>query len=82
MKKGSIKNTRINEQVQRQLSRIILREIKDPRISPMTSVTSVEVSPDLKTCKVYISVYGDAEEGARTMEGLKSAARLALRRFR
>ena len=73
MRKNSIKNTRINEQVQRELGRIILREIKDPRISPMTSVTGVEVSPDLKTCKAYISVLGDDEALAKTIEGLKSA---------
>ena len=53
----------------------IVREVKDPRISPLTSVTGTEVAPDLKTCKVYVSVYGDAESGARTMEGLRSAAR-------
>lgn len=73
MRKNSIKNTRINEQVQRQLSRIILRGIKDPRISPMTSVTSVEVSPDLKTCKAYISVLGDEKSRADTFAGLHSA---------
>ena len=44
MRKNSIKNTRINGEVQKELSRIISREIKDPRISPMTSVVAVEVS--------------------------------------
>ena len=48
MKKNSIKYSRINGEVQRELSRIISREIKDPRIHPMTSVVSVEVTPDLK----------------------------------
>ena len=48
MRKNSIKNTRINGEVQKELSRIISREIKDPRISPMTSVVAVEVAPDLK----------------------------------
>ena len=38
MRKNSVKNNRINGEVQRELSRIISREIKDPRISPMTSV--------------------------------------------
>ena len=73
MRKNSIKNTRINEQVQRELGRIILREIKDPRISPMTSVTGVEVSPDLKTCKAYISVLGDEKSREDTFAGLRSA---------
>ena len=54
MRKNSIKNTRINGEVLRELSNIIRGEIKDPRINPMTSVVTVEVAPDLKTCKAYI----------------------------
>ena len=61
MRKNSIKNTRINGEVQRELSNIIRGEIKDPRINPLTSVVAVEVAPDLKTCKAYISVLGDEE---------------------
>lgn len=74
MRKNSIKNTRINTEVQKELSTLISREIKDPRINPMTSVVAVEVSPDLKTAKVYISVLGDKESKASTLQGLKSAA--------
>lgn len=74
MRKNSIKNTRINGEVQKELSTLISREIKDPRISPMTSVVDVEVSPDLKTAKVYISVLGDSEAKESTLKGLKSAA--------
>ena len=73
MRKNSVKNTRINAEVLRELSRIISREIKDPRISPMTTVVAVEVAPDLKTCKAYISVLGSEEELADTLEGLRSA---------
>ncbi len=73
MRKNSVKNTRINSEVMRELSRIISREIKDPRISPMTSVVSVEVAPDLKTCKAYISVLGDQDAQADTLAGLQSA---------
>ena len=54
MRKNSVKNTRINGEVLKELSNIIRSEIKDPRINPMTSVVSVEVAPDLKTCKAYI----------------------------
>lgn len=57
----------------RELSSIIRQEIKDPRIHMMTSVTAVEVAPDLKTCKAYISVLGSDEEKADTIAGLKSA---------
>ena len=73
MRKNSIKNTRINGEVLRELSNIIRSEIKDPRINPMTSVVAVEVAPDLKTCKAYISVLGDEESQKNTIAGLKSA---------
>ena len=74
MRKNSIKNTRINGEVQKELSNIIHNEIKDPRIHPMTSVVSVEVAPDLKSCKAYISVLGEEEAQKETLEGLKNAA--------
>ena len=73
MRKNSIKNTRINGEVQKVLSEIIRGEIKDPRINPMTSVVMVEVAPDLKTCKAFISVLGDEESQKSTLAGLKSA---------
>ena len=73
MRKNSMKNTRINVEVQRTLAEIIRADIKDPRISPLTSVVSVEVAPDLKTCKAWISVYGEEQERKDTLEGLKSA---------
>ena len=55
MRKNSIKNTRVNAEVQRELSNILRGGIKDPRVAPLTSVVAVEVAPDLKTCKAYIS---------------------------
>ena len=73
MRKNSMKNTRINGEVQRVLAEVIRGEIKDPRISPLTSVVSVEVAPDLKTWKAWISVYGDEEAQKATLEGLRSA---------
>jgi len=72
MRKNSVKNTRINSEVQRELSAII-RELKDPRIGIMTSVSQALVTPDLKFCRVYISILGDDEEKKETMQGLKSA---------
>ena len=61
-------------EVQRELSEIIRSGIKDPRIHPMTSVVAVEVTPDLKYCKAYISVLGDEEAAKATVEGLRSAS--------
>ena len=73
MRKNSIKNTRVNTEVQRELSNIIRAGIKDPRVAPWTSVVAVEVAPDLKTCKAFISVLGDEKAQKDTVAGLKSA---------
>ena len=73
MRKNSIKNVRINSEVQRALGELIRMGVKDPRVSPLTSVTDVEVAPDLKTAKVFVSVLGDEKKQKDTLEGLKSA---------
>lgn len=73
MRKNSVKNVRVNAEVMRELGNIIRSGIKDPRISPMTSVVAVEVTPDLKFCKAYISVLGDDKAKQDTIKGLKSA---------
>jgi len=73
MRKNSVKNTRINGEVQKVLADVIRAEIKDPRIHPFTSVVAVEVAPDLKTCKAWISVLGDEKARKDTLAGLKSA---------
>ena len=73
MRKNSIKNIRINEMVLEELAGIIRGGIKDPRVSPMTTVTAVEVAPDLKTAKAYISVLGDEKALNDTLKGLKNA---------
>ena len=73
MRKNSINNTRVNAEVQHELANLIREGIKDPRIHPMTSVTGVEVAPDLKTCRAYISVLGDDEAKKNTIAGLKNA---------
>ncbi len=63
---------RIKEEVKREMSAII-RELKDPRIAPMTSVVAADVSKDLKYAKIYISVMGTDEEKKNTLAALKSA---------
>ena len=68
MKKNRYKNIRINSEVKKVISEAI-RFSKDPRISPMTSVMEVVVAPDLKTCKVWVSVLGEEEDRKSTMEG-------------
>ncbi len=75
MRKNSIKNIRINGEVQRELSEIIRTGIKDPRVAgTMISVVSADVTPDLKYCKAYISVLGGEDAAAEdALAGLKSA---------
>ena len=73
MRKNSIKNIRLNSEVQKELSSII-RDVKDPRVSPWASVIEVYVAPDLKTCKVWISVLVSEEDRDNTIRGLESAA--------
>ena len=74
MRKNSIKYSRMNGEVQREISKIIARDIKDPRINPMTSVVSVDVTQDLKYAKVFVSVLGNDEEKEKTRRGLASAS--------
>ena len=63
---------RINEEIQREMSTLI-RSVKDPRVSGMISVTAVNTTPDLKFCKVYISVL-DKSDVEQVLKGLKSAS--------
>ena len=77
MSRKSVKNLRINGEVQKEMSIIIREELKDPRIAPMTTVTDVEVTTDLKYAKIYVSVFGDADAKEKTLQGLKSSASYA-----
>lgn len=64
---------RISEEVKKVISELLLREIKDPRISGLPSVSRVLVTKDLKSAKIYISVLGNDEEKASTIKGLENA---------
>ena len=55
------KQGRINEEVKRELA-LIIRDVKDPRIPPMTSVVHAQVSPDLKYANVFVSILGEYDE--------------------
>ncbi len=68
------RQSRINEEVRRVISEIMMSGLKDPRISKLCSVVAAEVTPDLKFAKVFISVLGSEEEKKNTLAGLNSAA--------
>ena len=63
---------RINEEIQREMSSLI-RTVKDPRVTGLISVTAVDTTPDLKYCKLYISVL-DKSDVDPVLKGLKSAS--------
>ena len=73
MRKNSIKNTRVNGEVQKELSNIIRGGIKDPRVAPMNSVVAGGGGPGLKKSKTSISVLGDEKAQEDTIKGLQSA---------
>lgn len=64
---------RINAQVQRELTELIRDELSDPRVAGVT-VTEADVSPDLRQCKVTVSVLGSDEQLAEAIKGLNHAA--------
>lgn len=72
MKKPSHRIERVNETIKEILSELLLDQIKDPRVGLVT-ITSVKVSSDFSTAKVYFTVMGDEESRADTARGLKSA---------
>lgn len=65
---------RISEEVKREVSAIIRDDLKDPRLPPLISITSVDVTRDLRYARVYVSIMGNDEEKKNAIMGLKSAA--------
>ena len=84
----SRRTERVNQLIRERLSEIVLRDITDPRVQGLVTITDVEVSPDLSNARVFVSAMGTDEERTATLEGLKSATkflqngldRLALKR--
>lgn len=68
------RTNRISGEMKKEVSSIIQNGLKDPRIPKMVSVTSADVTRDLRYAKIYISVLGSEEEKKNAIEGLKSAA--------
>ena len=79
--KNSERSSRVNSDVQRVIGHIIEFELKDPRISGLTSVVKTEVTKDLKICKCYISVLGDDAAAESTIQGLRAAAGFVRKRL-
>ncbi|MDT8716418.1 30S ribosome-binding factor RbfA [Clostridium sp. 19966] len=71
---ANYRNSRINEEIKKELSDIIRNNVKDPRITAMVSITDVNVTKDLRYAKVYVSIFGNAEEIDGTFAALKNSA--------
>ncbi len=67
------REVRLEGEFRRALSEIFLTDLKDPRVSAMLSVMRVEITPDLKYAKVYVSIYDTPERVDSTMEALERA---------
>ena len=65
---------RLNGLFREELSDLLLRQVKDPRLAQFVSITRVAISPDLSHARVFVSVMGSEEEKASTLEGLTAAA--------
>lgn len=64
---------RISEEIKKIVSHLIRIELKDPRISELTSITHVDTTNDLRFANIYVSVHGSKENAQDTIDGLKSA---------
>jgi ribosome-binding factor A len=72
LKRGQGRPQKLGDQIQRELSGLVQRELRDPRVG-MITITSVDVSPDLSHAKVFFTTLGK-EHLPETLAGLKRAA--------
>jgi ribosome-binding factor A len=71
----SIRQKKVAAQIQRIVAIVLQRDVADPRVDGLVSVTRVETTPDLREAKVYLSVMGGKRTPATVLEGIKSAGR-------
>lgn len=65
---------RLNEQFREEISELLLRQLKDPRLAGIVSITEVSISPDMKHATVFISVLGDDEQKQKVLSGMVAAS--------
>ena len=78
----TIRTERINETLRTEISQLLLKDINDPRLDGIITITEVSVSPDLKNAQVFISVLGTKQQQDEALEGMKSAASFLRRSLR
>ncbi len=77
----SRRTDRLNEVFKREISKLLEREVNDPRLSNFISVTRVETSPDLRNAKVFVSVLGEESSKLEVIEGFNTAANFLRRKL-
>lgn len=70
----SRRSVRISDLLRDELSKMIANQLKDPRINGMLSITQVDVSPDLRSARAFVSVFGDPIQRKMALEGLNSSS--------
>jgi ribosome-binding factor A len=78
----SRRTDRINEQLREEISTLLTRSIKDPRLNGVISITRVMSSGDLRSARVYISVMGNRQTKRDALAGIQSAASFLRRELR
>lgn len=74
MSQGQNRPARVASEFAHELSALLARGLKDPRVTALVTVTGAKMSPDLKEVTAYVSILGDEKQKAATLEGLKAAA--------
>lgn len=73
---------RVNELLRLEISQVLARQIKDPRLSGVITITEVRTTPDLRNALVLLSVMGDQEAKKSALAGIESAAKFLRRELR
>ena len=73
---------RVNELLRLEISQVLARQIKDPRLSGVITITEVRTTPDLRNALVLLSVMGDQETKKSALAGIESAAKFLRRELR
>ncbi len=74
------RNNRLTGEMKKLISEIIKRDVKDPRISEMLSITDLSITEDLKIAKVYVSIYGESDSSIEALNRAKGFIRKELGR--
>ena len=72
---------RVNQLIRQEISDLLRREVKDPRLSQFIAVTEVATSPDLRNAKVYISFISDEQQKQDALDALAGASNFSARRW-